>query len=128
MRFGLLLLVPMLFGEAREPARPATRHVVRMVGNGFQPRELTIVRGDSVRFVLVSGGPHNAAFRDVTGEAAARLRARMGKDTLSDLSGPLLVITNEVYEIVFTDVPSGRYQYWCVPHIAGGMTGTIIVK
>jgi plastocyanin len=110
-------------------ARPApTRHVIRMVGNGFLPRELTINPGDTLRFVLGSGGPHNAAFRETKGIAAARLRARMGKDTIADLSGPLLIIPGDTYDVVFADMPPGRYPYWCIPHLAGGMMGTIIVK
>jgi plastocyanin len=97
-----------------------------MVGNGFQPRELTISAGDTVRFVLGSGGPHNAMFRDKTGPGAAHLRKLM-KDTIADLSGPLLVIAGDTYDIVFTDVPAGTYPYVCVPHLAN-MTGTIIVR
>ena len=112
--------------SARLPSAP-TRHTVRMVGNGFQPRELTIDKGDTVRFVLGSGGPHNAAFREITGEAASRLRKVM-KDTIADLSGPILIVPGETYDIVFSDVPPGRYPYWCIPHLAGGMMGTSIVK
>ena len=121
-----MLLVPMLFA-ARTPVAP-TRHTIRMVGNGFQPRELTINEGDTVRFVLGSGGPHNAAFRETTAAAAVKLRARMGKDTISDLSGPILIIPGDTYDIVFSGVPAGRYPYWCIPHLSGGMMGAIIVK
>jgi plastocyanin len=124
------LLLPALgLGYILSAPRPsaATRHTVRMVGNAFQPRELTIERGDTVRFVLGSGGPHNAAFREATGEAAARLRKVM-KDTSADLSGPILIIPGETYDIVFTGVPSGKYPYWCIPHLSGGMMGTIIVR
>ena len=124
-----LLLSAVGLGYVLSAPRPsaATRHTVRMVGNGFQPRALTIERGDTVRFVLGSGGPHNAAFREVSREAAGRLRKVM-KDTSADLSGPILIIPGETYDIVFTDVPSGTYPYWCIPHLAGGMMGTIIVR
>ena len=123
MRFAIAAVLLL----ATSPPRPATRHIVRMVGNGFQPRELTIEKGDTVRFVLGSGGPHNAAFRETTGDAAARLRKVM-KDTIGDLSGPLLIVPGETYDIVFSDVPSGRYPYWCIPHLSGGMMGTITVR
>ena len=102
-------------------------HTVTMVGNGFQPRELTIEKGDTVRFVLRSGGPHNAAFREIPSVAASRLRKVM-KDTIADLSGPLLIIPGETYDVVFADVPAGKYPYVCVPHLAGNMTGTITVR
>ena len=109
------------------PARVAVTHVVRMEGSRFVPAAITIDRGDTVRFVMRSGGPHNVAFRDATGEAAARLR-RVMPDTMSDLSGPLLIIPGDTYTIVFTDVPSGTHTYWCIPHLAGGMKGTITVR
>jgi plastocyanin len=100
---------------------------VRMQGGQFSPAQLTVDRGDTVRFVLGSGGPHNVAFRETKGDAAAKLRARMGRDTIADLSGPLLVIPGETYVIAF-DVPAGSYPYWCIPHLAGGMMGTITVR
>ena len=57
------------------PAAPAagamapitgTTHTVNMVGDGqgyrFEPAEITIAAGDGIKFVMVSGGPHNVAF------------------------------------------------------------------
>ena len=52
----------------------------------------------------------------------------MGKDTISDLSGPILIIPGDTYDIVFAGVPAGKYPYWCIPHLSGGMMGTIIVR
>lgn len=98
-----------------------------MQGGRFAPYDITIERGDTVRFVLGTGGPHNVAFRETKGEAAARLRRRMS-DTIADLAGPLLVIPGETYTIVFTDVPAGRYPYWCIPHLAMGQMGSITVR
>ncbi|HET9424502.1 MAG TPA: plastocyanin/azurin family copper-binding protein [Gemmatimonadaceae bacterium] len=101
-------------------------HEVIMQGGRFAPFELTIVPGDTVRFVLGGGGPHNVAFRETKGDAAAKLRKRMA-DTIADLSGPLLVTPGESYVIVF-DVPAGRYPYWCIPHLSMGLMGTITVR
>ena len=105
----------------------ADRHVIRMQGGRFAPYELTINPGDTIHFVLGSGGPHNVAFRETRGEAAVRLRARMGKDTIADLAGPLLVIPGDTYDVVF-DVPSGKYPYWCIPHLTMGQMGSITVR
>ena len=106
---------------------PTRTHVVRMQGGRFAPYEITIQQGDTVRFVLGSGGPHNVAFREIKGEAAERLRKRM-TDTIGTLSGPLLLTPGETYDIVFTDVPSGVYPYWCIPHFSMGQMGAITVK
>ena len=48
-------------------------------------------------------------------------------DTIADLAGPLLVIPGEEYVIVFTDVPAGKYPYWCMPHLSMGIMGSIRV-
>lgn len=105
----------------------ATRHIVRMQGGRFSPFELTVNRGDTIRFVLGAGGPHNVAFRETKGEAAVRLRTAMGKDTIADLASPLLITPGETYDVVF-DVPTGRYPYWCIPHLAMGQMGSITVR
>ena len=123
----VLLLVPVLFGAARQPQPAPRSHVVRMVGNSFQPRDVTIDNGDTVRFILGSGGPHNAAFREIKAAAAARLRKLM-RDTIADLAGPVLLDPGSTYDIVFIDVPAGKYTYWCIPHVAAGMMGTITVR
>jgi plastocyanin len=102
-------------------------HVVRMQGGHFAPFDLTIEKGDTVRFVLGAGGPHNVAFRETKGEAADRLRKLMS-DQIGELAGPLLVIPGETYTIVFKDMPSGKYPYWCIPHLGMGMMGTIVVR
>jgi plastocyanin len=51
----------------------------------------------------------------------------MGKDTIADLSGPLLIVAGDTYDVVF-DVPSGKYPYWCIPHLAMGQMGSITVR
>lgn len=124
-RFALLFL-PVLFTSPGVSPMPTT-HTVRMQGGRFAPYEITINKGDTVRFVLGSGGPHNVAFRETRGDAAERLRKRM-KDQIAELSGPLLVTPGETYDIVFTDVPSGSYPYWCIPHIGMGQMGAVTVR
>ena len=126
MKRVALLLLPVLV-TARPPANPPTSHTISMQGGRFAPYELTVNPGDTIHFVLGSGGPHNVAFRETKGEAAARLRARMGKDTIADLAGPLLVLAGDTYDVVL-DVPSGKYPYWCIPHLAMGQMGSITVR
>jgi plastocyanin len=131
MRFEILLVFAAVAGvisgpTTRRSAKPTT-HLVRMQGGRFAPYELAIASGDTVRFVLGSGGPHNVSFRETKGEAAAQLRKRMGKDTIADLSSPLLIVPGETYDVVF-DVPAGSYPYWCIPHLAMGQMGSITVR
>ena len=109
------------------PNASTTRHVIRMQGGRFAPFDLTVNPGDTIHFILGSGGPHNVAFRETKGEAATRLRARMGKDTIADLAGPLLILPGDTYDVIF-DVPSGKYPYWCIPHLAMGQMGQITVR
>jgi plastocyanin len=118
---------PPMRQSVNPPSQSAKVHVVRMQGNRFVPAELTIGKGDTVRFIMGGGGPHNVAFHDLKSESADRLRKLM-TDQVSDLAGPLLLDPGETYNIVFADVPAGTYPYWCAPHIAAGMKGTITVR
>jgi plastocyanin len=86
------------FGPERGAATPAPPRVrvVRMVMNGttprFQPATVTIHRGDRVRFVVVSGAPHNVSFDPAALPADMRpvLAAAM-RNQMQRLAGPLLV-------------------------------------
>ena len=106
---------------------------VKMVGDEkgyrFEPADITVKQGDGIKFVMVSGGPHNVAFPPESTPAAAKaqLSANM-PNQMSELSGPLLVNPNEAYTISFANVPAGKYEYHCTPHLAMNMKGTITVK
>ena len=51
-----------------------TTHEVKMIGDGttykFDPANITIKQGDGIKFIMVSGGPHNVAFIDTAGSGA----------------------------------------------------------
>ena len=108
-------------------------HEVKMVGDGtnykFEPADITIKAGDGVRWTMVSGAPHNVAFDPAEINAAAKpqLMANMANQ-MSELSGPFLQSANETYEISFANVPAGKYNYFCTPHLAMNMRGTITVQ
>ena len=108
-----------------------TWHEVKMVGDEkgyrFEPTDLTIKAGDGVRWTMVSGGPHNVAFQNVTGAARAQLSANM-PNQISDLSSPMLLNPSEKYEVSFAKVPPGKYDYICTPHIATNMKGSVTVQ
>lgn len=116
---------------AAAPATGAT-HEVKMIGDEkgyrFEPSTLTIKQGDAVKFIMVTGGPHNVAFDNVTGPAHDQLSANMGPNQTGDLSSPMLMNPNEAYTISFAKIPAGTYAFHCTPHLAMGMKGTITVQ
>src|SRR5687767_7043604 len=108
-----------------------TWHEVRMLGDEkgyrFEPVDVTIKAGDGVRWVFVSGGPHNVAFQNVAADAKGQLSANM-PNQLSDLSSPMLLNANEKYEMSFAGVKAGKYDYVCTPHLANNMRGSVTVQ
>ena len=117
---------------AKAPATGKTVEV-KMIGDGttykFEPADITIAAGDNVKWIMVSGGPHNVSFdpAEVSAEAKPQLGANMDNQ-MGELMGPLLQNANEGYEISFAGVPAGKYNYHCTPHLAMNMKGTITVK
>ena len=116
-------------------AAPATgkTHEVKMTGDAtgykFEPANITVEEGDAVKFIMVSGGPHNVAFQNVTDATAkAQLDANMPGQKMGELSGPFVMQPNEAYTISFAKVPDGKYDFICTPHAAMNMKGTITVK
>lgn len=114
-------------------ARPPKTHVVNMVLSGetyrFEPAAITISSGDNVKFVMLSGGPHNVAFEadSIPGAVMPVLSANM-PDQISPLAGPLLDKASQAYTVSFAGVKLGTYKYFCMPHALMNMTGTVTVK
>src|SRR6185503_20105171 len=116
-------------------AVPATGtiHVVNMVGDAtgfrFEPANITVKPGDGIKFVNVSGGPHNVAFDPATIPADVKpsLMANM-PNQMAELSGPLLTQPNEAYTVSFGGVKPGAYPHHCTPHLAMNMKGVITVQ
>lgn len=95
----------------------------------FEPTSVTIQPGDAVKFVMVSGGPHNISFDPATlpPGTEAQLNANMDQK-ISELSSPLLMNPDETYTISFGGMKPGVYEFHCTPHLAMGMKGTITVQ
>ncbi len=110
-----------------------TTHEVRMLGDDqgyrYDPAELTVAPGDGVRFVMVSGPPHNVAFEEngIPAGAAAQLDANIS-DKLSFLSSGMYMNVGDEVTVSFANVPSGEYNFICTPHLAMGMRGKVIVQ
>jgi plastocyanin len=126
---------------AGQPATGATgaqqptgqTHTVRMVGDGttyrYEPATITIKRGDAVKWVMVSGAPHNVQFEadKLPSGAATQLTANMPNQA-GPLSSPMMMNPNEEYTVSFAGVPAGNYPYVCVPHLAMNMRGVVTVQ
>jgi plastocyanin len=120
--------------EAREEApTTGTVHEVRMLlteagAYVYDPVELTIKTGDTVRWLNISGPPHNVAFyADRIPDGAKDVLNAAMPNRMGDLSGPLMMQINEVYTISFANAPSGVYEYFCTPHEMLGMTARLTI-
>jgi plastocyanin len=98
-------------------------------GYRFEPADIKIKAGDGIKFVMVSGGPHNVAFDPATipADVKPQLSANM-PDQQGELSSPLEENPNQTYTISFANIKPGTYPFHCTPHLAMGMKGTITVQ
>jgi plastocyanin len=110
-------------------------HVVRLIANPdrdeyrFEPAELAVRASDVVVFRVATGAPHSIVFEsgglsaDVRGALNAAMPARS-----ADLSSPLLTATGKEYRIVVPRVPAGTYSFYCLPHRAYDMRGSLTIR
>ncbi|HXN75240.1 MAG TPA: plastocyanin/azurin family copper-binding protein, partial [Gemmatimonadaceae bacterium] len=106
-----------------------TTKTVNMVGDAkgyrFEPANFTIKQGDGVKFVVVSGGPHNVAFDPATipSDLKSQLDANMGTDKMGELSSNMKMNPGESVTVSFGKIKPGQYPFHCVPHLALNMKG-----
>lgn len=129
-RPSLALLAPVLILATAAWHSPGTRRppagqvvIVRTVEISatsfkFQPADITVRPGDTVRFVQTSTMPHNVEFTKTPAQS------KLGTAKV----GPYLAVSNQKYDVVIDGrFPSGQYKYICTPHVSLGMKGTISV-
>ncbi|HEY1953015.1 MAG TPA: plastocyanin/azurin family copper-binding protein [Gemmatimonadaceae bacterium] len=111
-----------------------TTKTVNMVGDAkgyrFEPSSVTLKEGDGVKFVVVSGGPHNVSFDPATipADVKGQLDANMGSDKMGELSSNMKMNPGESVTVSFAKIKPGQYPFHCTPHLALGMKGTITVQ
>ncbi|MEA5533950.1 plastocyanin [Crocosphaera sp. XPORK-15E] len=108
-----VVLVVSSFFVAVNPAAAETYEVKMGTDSGllgFEPKELTISSGDTVKWVNNKLAPHNAVVE--------------GNVKLSHKG--LVFSPGESFESTFNE--PGEYTYYCEPHRGAGMVGKIIVK
>ena len=106
-------------------------HVVEMQAVAFEPKELTISQGDTVAWNHAAGEAHNVvAYEDEIPEDATYWAS--GGFESQDAAvegwdnGQGAVQSGQSY--VHTFETTGEHNYFCVPHEAAGMVGTVIVE
>jgi plastocyanin len=112
-----------------ETAGPTIEMVGDAKGYRFEPSAVTIHVGDVVRFVNKIGGPHNVTFwpDSIPGGTQQKLQGNMS-GTTGPLTSPLLINSGDAATVSFAGVAPGTYKFYCMPHLALGMKGQIIVQ
>jgi plastocyanin len=112
-----------------------TTHEVKMIGGDaggyrYDPANITVKSGDGIKFVMVSGGPHNVAFDPATvpADVKGQLDANMGTDKMGELSSNMKMNPNESITVSFGNIKAGSYPFHCVPHLAMNMKGVVTVQ
>lgn len=115
-------------------AAPITGTIVevKLIGDSkgyrFEPQHLVAKVGDGVKFVVMSGGPHEIAFDldQVPAETKLQLLANMPNG--SNGRSPLLSVPRETWTLSLGALKPGRYPYVSTPRLPQGMKGEIEVQ
>lgn len=119
-RYLILPLFLLALFPATLHSASAKEHIVQVISDydkmrmAFEPQMLTIMPGDSVKWVNQKPETHNMiTYPDGYPEGAQAF------------SSPFLEKANDTWSHTFTK--SGTYEYHCIPHLMMGMRGKIIV-
>lgn len=106
-------------------------HIVAMEAVTFEPAELTVAVGDTVAFEYAAGEPHTVTARSDGLAEGATYWASGGFESEEAAiagweEGEGAVQSGQSY--VHTFETAGEHAYYCIPHEAAGMEGTILVE
>ena len=107
-------------------------HEIRLEANPekeiyrFSPERISARPGDVLLFRAVSGTPHSVVFEGgrLSGPAHEALNGALSRRS-GDLSSPLLTPDGAEYRMTVPALPAGRYEFFCLPHRAYDMRGTL---
>ncbi|MEO6446324.1 MAG: plastocyanin/azurin family copper-binding protein [Gemmatimonadaceae bacterium] len=109
-----------------------TIHEVKMLGDekGYRYEPATIVAkaGDGIKFIMVSGGPHNVSFDPATISADSKDQLMANMPNSTEGSSPMLMTANETWTLSLGNLKAGKYPFICTPHIAMGMKGELEIQ
>lgn len=109
-----------------------TIHEIRLerTDRGFRyaPRAVRARPGDVLLFRVAGNAPHGVAFEraGLSAEVRRAWNAVMPRRT-ADLTGPVLTGPGVEYRVRVPAVPPGSYRFYCLPHRAYNMEGTVEV-
>jgi plastocyanin len=119
-------------GAVMAVAPTGTIHEVRMVGDAtgyrFEPANITVKAGDGIKFINVSGGPHNVMFDAATIPADVKDQLWANMPNGMDGASPMFVTPNEEWTLSLGNIKAGKYPFNCTPHLAMNMKGEITVQ
>ena len=106
-------------------------HVVDMTTVAFDPTELTVSVGETVAWRHAGGEPHSVTAYEEALPEGATYWASGGFESQSAAesgweNGRGAVQSGQSY--VHTFETTGTYEYFCIPHEATGMVGTVVVE
>jgi plastocyanin len=126
-RKHLLLIGLVALAACTNEVAPGT--VEAIGGRRFDPMTITVKVGDTVTWVNVTDETHTVTAKESSIPEGADYFASGGysseEEARDDLTKGLLEQGDE-YKVKF-DVP-GTYEYFCIPHEADGMRGTVVVE
>ena len=107
-------------------------HEIRLEANAekevyrFSPANISARAGDVLLFKTVNGSPHSIVFEaeGLSGAAHEALNGAMARRA-GDLSSPLLSPDGVEYRITVPALNPGRYEFFCLPHRAYDMRGSL---
>lgn len=85
----------------------------------YEPADIIVQPGDTVRFIQTGAMPHNVDFRVMP----------EGTDLGDAKMGPFLTTLDETYDVVIDGrFVEGEHEFVCTPHEFMGMIGTLTVE
>ena len=98
-------------------------------GRVFTPRDMTVAAGDTVTWEIDGDEAHTVTAYEEDLPDGADYFASGGFSSEEEAKDNLaegLIQAGDTFEMTFEE--PGTYRYYCIPHEADGMVGTIVVE
>lgn len=125
---------PASVGGIPGAAAPITGTIieVRMIGDAkgyrFEPQHVVAKAGDGVKFVVISGGPHEIAFDLAAVPAESRNQLQVNMPNSASGRSPVLAGAQEAWTLSLGALTPGTYPFVSTPRLPQGMKGEIEIR
>lgn len=109
--------------------QPPNTHAPSMADHAFTPETLTIEAGEVVKWVNDTDEAHTVTAVEASLPEGASYFASGGAESEEAANDDLaagLINPDESFEWTFEK--PGTYRYYCIPHRADGMVGSVVVE